>query len=637
VPPSEQQQQSLYRRHRPRSFAEVVGQEPVVRTLRSAVERGRVHHAYLFVGSRGTGKTSMAKILAACLNCERGPTAQPCGECESCRAIAQARSLDVIEMDAASNNSVDDIRDLRDSVAFAPVSGRSKVYILDEAHMLSQAAWNAFLKTLEEPPPHTVFVLATTEAQKVPATVVDRCHRFDFQRPTVEQLAGVVRRAADAEQVEIPAEAVAAIARAATGSFRDALGTLEQLLTYSGSQIALADVLAVLGVTDAQLLEETIDAVQQGDARGVLLAVARGAESGRDAGTFTADLEARARELLVVRTLSEVPAELSLTAEADARLQTQAQRVGQATAVRLLEQLGSALEAVKAGGEPRTQLELALVKAARPDTDSSLKALLARIERLERQLGGGGEPLPPPIAPPGAGDAVPSQRAAEPAGAQPTVSERPTAPERPAAAHPADELLAVASESPSASAEPAISAPMPAAPMPATVPPAAEAPVAVEPADLGDLATLWSAVVDLVGAENKMLSAVLTDARAVALSEEELTVAFAASASFLKKKADDNAHRATVTEALRQLTGQRRLRVAYELGEHSPAAVQGGRAPLTEEEWVARIKDAFDAEELEGAGNAGELESASDGRDGEPTAAAERSGSPAEVAGAGGS
>ncbi|HXC46405.1 MAG TPA: DNA polymerase III subunit gamma/tau, partial [Solirubrobacteraceae bacterium] len=180
--------QSLYRRHRPRSFADVVGQEPVVRTLRHAVERGNVHHAYLFVGSRGTGKTSMAKILASCLNCEQGPTVQPCGQCDSCRSIASATSLDVIEMDAASNNSVDDIRELRESVVFAPVSGRSKVYILDEAHMLSQAAWNAFLKTLEEPPPHTVFVLATTEAAKVPATVVDRCHRFDFHRPTVEQI-----------------------------------------------------------------------------------------------------------------------------------------------------------------------------------------------------------------------------------------------------------------------------------------------------------------------------------------------------------------------------------------------------------------------------------------------------------------
>src|SRR5271155_3491249 len=229
VSPEEQpqdQQRSLYRRHRPRTFAEVVGQEAVVRTLKNAVERGKVHHAYLFVGSRGTGKTSTAKILAACLNCEQGPTSEPCGGCESCISIARANSMDVIEMDAASNNSVEDIRDLREGVAYAPVSGRQKVYILDEAHMLSTAAWNAFLKTLEEPPPNTVFVLATTEAHKVLPTVVDRCHRFDFQRPTVEQIASVVRRAAAADSIEIPVAAVAAVARAATGSFRDALGTL---------------------------------------------------------------------------------------------------------------------------------------------------------------------------------------------------------------------------------------------------------------------------------------------------------------------------------------------------------------------------------------------------------------------------
>ncbi|MEI7692661.1 MAG: DNA polymerase III subunit gamma/tau, partial [Actinomycetes bacterium] len=185
---------SLYRRHRPRNFADVVGQEHVVRTLTNAVNGGNVHHAYLFVGSRGTGKTSMAKILAACLNCEQGPTAEPCGVCDSCLAIQQAGSMDVIEMDGASHNSVDDIRELRESVAYAPVSGRSKVYIIDEAQMLTPQAWNAFLKTLEEPPPNTIFVLATTEPQKILDTVVDRCHRFDFGRPTVEQLTVVLAR-----------------------------------------------------------------------------------------------------------------------------------------------------------------------------------------------------------------------------------------------------------------------------------------------------------------------------------------------------------------------------------------------------------------------------------------------------------
>src|SRR6201995_5722547 len=180
----------------------------------------------------------MAKILAACLNCENGPTVEPCGRCESCRSIAAATSLDVIEMDAASNNSVDDIRELRDSVQYAPVTGRYKVYILDEAHMLSTAAWNAFLKTLEEPPPSTIFVLAKAEAHKVRAPVVDRCHRFDFRRPTVEQLATVVQRVAEKESITVPPEAVALVARNATGSYRDALGTLEQLVTYSGTEIA---------------------------------------------------------------------------------------------------------------------------------------------------------------------------------------------------------------------------------------------------------------------------------------------------------------------------------------------------------------------------------------------------------------
>jgi DNA polymerase III subunit gamma/tau len=618
------EQRSLYRRHRPRAFADVVGQEAVVRTLRNAVERGRVHHAYLFVGSRGTGKTSMAKILAACLNCESGPTVEPCGKCESCLAIAQARSLDVIEMDAASNNSVDDIRELREGVAFAPVSGRSKVYILDEAHMLSTAAWNAFLKTLEEPPPNTVFVLATTEAQKVPATVVDRCHRFDFQRPTVEQIADVLRRAAAAESIAIPPQAVAALARAATSSFRDALGILEQLVTYSGNEIVLADVLAVLGVTETELLQEAVEAVYSGDARAALLVVARCAERGRDAGAFAADLEVRARELLLVATLGEVPAELALSAEADASLERQAARVGAGTAVRLLEQLGAALEAVKAGADPRTQLELALVKAARPEVDSSLRALLDRLERLERAAArpgsaegvGIGPPEAAPVAravasreavarasappaPAASGPAVPDPAAPAPSGApdggveaprDTRVTPAPAAappPVEPAGAEPAPPLEPAPPPASAAATEPAASA----------LPPAA---AQVRTDDIEALSALWPAVVELVGAENKMLSTMLAQARPVAVGEGELRVAFASEASFLKRKADDHAHRATVTEALRELTGDQRLRVAYELRDELPPAVAGAeaQAPRSEEEWVARFMEEFDAEEL---------------------------------------
>ena len=241
-------------------------------------------------------------------------------------------------MDAASNNSVDDIRDLRERVGYAPVAGGYKVYILDEAHMLTPAAWNAFLKTLEEPPPHTIFVLATTEANKVLPTVVDRCHRFDFGRPSVVQIASVLRRVADSESIEIPDEAVALVARSATGSFRDALGTLEQLLAYSGSAaIVLEDVLAVLGAADADLLFGTLDAVAGGDARGALLAAARLADSGRDIGRFFGDLEAHARGLLVTQVLGEVPVELRVTPEQDERLAEQSRRVGGAEIVRLLE------------------------------------------------------------------------------------------------------------------------------------------------------------------------------------------------------------------------------------------------------------------------------------------------------------
>jgi DNA polymerase III subunit gamma/tau len=595
----QQQERSLYRRHRPRTFDEVVGQEPVVRTLRNAVQQGKAHHAYLFVGSRGTGKTSMAKILAACLNCERGPTIEPCGVCQSCTSIASATSLDVIEMDAASNNSVDDIRELRESVAFAPVSGRRKVYILDEAHMLSTAAWNAFLKTLEEPPPGTVFVLATTEAAKVPATVVDRCHRFDFHRPTVEQIAFVLRRAAEAESISIPPPAVAAIARSATGSFRDALGTLEQLVTYSGAQIELDDVLAVLGVADSRLLAETVDAVADGEPARALRALAGSVEQGRDASSFATDLEVRCRELLIVQALAEVPRELSLTEEADAALREQAERVGHAVVVRLLELLGEALEGIRAGADPRTRLELALVKAARPEVDSSLKALLARIERLE---GGQGAAAPPPG--PGAAPAAPRREAPEAQAApapeaprredppQPETSPQEQAPEQVAApqapsepAAPPEVAVPEAQEDPS----PADAAAVP-------EPPSATARTGSDPeADwLGSIRSLWPAVVDLVRGEHAMLAAVIEDARPVALEGDSLMLAFDLNAQLYKKKAEQPDNRAIVGDALRSVTGSR-WRLSYELREP-----EGGEETdeQTEEHRLARFMEEFDAEEI---------------------------------------
>ncbi|MEX1263374.1 MAG: DNA polymerase III subunit gamma/tau [Actinomycetota bacterium] len=380
----EKQHQALYRRYRPQTPGEVLGQDHVIRALTGAIREGKLHHAFLFCGPRGTGKTSTARILAKMVNCELGPTAEPCGQCSQCVAVRDGTHLDVVEIDAASHGGVEDARELREKAPTAPVQGREKVYIIDEAQRLSREAFDALLKVFEEPPPGVRFVLATTEPHKMPATIVGRSQRFDFRRFGLETLTGQLQSIASAEGATLTESAAQAIARQAEGSSRDALSLLDQARVLGGAAIDDDVVRALFGAPRSEVQHELADAVAIGDAKGVFEIVGRLVQDGQDLRNVTAESLAHFRNLLLVKTAPGQPDLVDVPDDAYDTLRIQAEKFTPGELARVLALLLAAQNDMRWTTSPRLSLELALVRATMPETDADTSALLTRLERLER-------------------------------------------------------------------------------------------------------------------------------------------------------------------------------------------------------------------------------------------------------------
>jgi DNA polymerase-3 subunit gamma/tau len=379
--------QVLARRWRPQTFDEVVGQEAVTRTLKNALQQGRVAHAILFAGPRGVGKTTTARILAKALNCDSGPTPEPCNQCLNCREITAGAAVDCVEIDGASHTGVEHVRDLQEQLIYQPVRGRIKVYIIDEVHMLSLSAFNALLKTLEEPPPKVVFILATTEPHKVPPTIHSRCQRYDFRRIGQGLITERLRAIAEAERVNVTAEALAALARAADGSLRDAQSILDQVIAYGGERVTAEVVAAVLGWTAPEVVRAVMEACLAGDPGKVVELVGELAATGGDLRTFVLDLLEQLRSLLLAKLSPKAGEILGLAPEVMRDLEQRAAHVEIPHLELALRFLLDAEGEMRRASQPRYVLEMALVRMAEARGLQSLGSLVKRLESLEARLG----------------------------------------------------------------------------------------------------------------------------------------------------------------------------------------------------------------------------------------------------------
>ena len=380
---------ALYRVYRPKNFSDVIGQEHIVRTLKNQIENNNVGHAYLFCGTRGTGKTTTAKIFSRAVNCTNLHNDEPCNECENCREILEDKTMDVVEIDAASNNSVDDIRELRENVKYSPAKAKYKVYIIDEVHMLSQGAFNALLKTLEEPPSYVIFILATTEPHKIPATILSRCQRFDFKRVTVKDISSRMRYICEKEGIEADEKALNLIARNSQGALRDALSILDQCISFEGNKISYNDVIELLGSVNIEQLFDLAESIIKEDTRKSLQILNDFIIWGKDVRNLVNDLIDHFRNLMVCKISNDLDEIISLPEETIDLLKQQAETIDTNNLIRILNILSETQDGMKISSNPRVLMEVTMMKIAQPMFDESKEALIKRIENLEQKIESG--------------------------------------------------------------------------------------------------------------------------------------------------------------------------------------------------------------------------------------------------------
>lgn len=378
---------ALYRKWRPRVFGDVKGQDHIVTTLQNQIRSERIGHAYLFCGTRGTGKTSVAKIFAKAVNCEHPEDGSPCGECPSCQQIQAGTSLNVVEIDAASNNGVENIREIRDQVQYPPTEGKYRVYIIDEVHMLSTGAFNALLKTLEEPPSYVIFILATTEVHKIPITVLSRCQRYDFRRITVDTIADRLKELTDAEGMAVEDRALRYVAKAGDGSMRDALSLLDQCAAFHyGETLTYENVLDVLGAVDNRVFRELFGALRNGQTKDCILRLEEMVIQGRELSQFVADFIWFLRNLLILKTADEAEELLDMSEDNLKQLREDAALADENVLMRYIRVFSEVLNQIRFAAQKRVLVELAFIRLTKPEMEQSMDAVLERLEQLERQM-----------------------------------------------------------------------------------------------------------------------------------------------------------------------------------------------------------------------------------------------------------